>query len=125
MGGFTRLLHSGEADDLMDEVPTFVAQPLPNSVVEHEAYPVLNRPYAFLQWIKVGPLSFFEGCWGKWAQLHNHGLGQEPPTLLRGEASEASTAAALHEECKCVLLCWCLFPRTAGHKDHRGVYSHE
>lgn len=52
MGGFTRLLHSGEADDLMDEVPTFVAQPLPNSVVEHEAYPVLNRPYAFLQWIQ-------------------------------------------------------------------------
>lgn len=52
MGGFTRLLHSGQADDLMDEVPTFVAQPLPNSVVEHEHYPVLNRPYAFLQWIK-------------------------------------------------------------------------
>lgn len=53
MGGFTRLLHSGQADDLMDEVPTFVARPLPNSVVEHEAYPVLNRPYAFLQWITV------------------------------------------------------------------------
>lgn len=53
MGGFTRLLHSGEPDDLMDEVPTFVAQPLPNSVVEHESYPVLNRPYAFLQWIRA------------------------------------------------------------------------
>lgn len=53
MGGFTRLLHSGQADDLMDEVPTFVAQPLPNDVVDHETYPVLNRPYAFLQWIKV------------------------------------------------------------------------
>lgn len=52
MGGFTRLLHSGQADDLMTEVPTFVAQRLPNSVVEHEAYPVLNRPYAFLQWIQ-------------------------------------------------------------------------
>jgi hypothetical protein len=57
MGGFTRLLHSGEADDLMDEVPTFVAQPLPNSVVEHEAYPVLNRPYAFLQWIKASNIT--------------------------------------------------------------------
>lgn len=52
MGGFTRLLHSGQADDLMTEVPTFVAQPLPNSVVEHDTYPVLNRPYAFLQWIQ-------------------------------------------------------------------------
>lgn len=49
MGGFTRLLHSGQADDLMDEIPTFVADPLPNSVVEHDWYPVLNRPYAFLQ----------------------------------------------------------------------------
>jgi hypothetical protein len=29
MGGFTRLLHSGEPDDLMDEIPTWVAQPLP------------------------------------------------------------------------------------------------
>jgi hypothetical protein len=57
MGGFTRLLHSGQADDLMDEVPTFVAQPLPNSVVEHEAYPVLNRPYAFLQWIKASNIT--------------------------------------------------------------------
>lgn len=26
MGGFTRLLHSGQADDLMEEVPTYVAQ---------------------------------------------------------------------------------------------------
>lgn len=28
MGGFTRLLHSGEADELMDEIPTHVVQPL-------------------------------------------------------------------------------------------------
>lgn len=53
MGGFTRLLHSGQPDDLMDEIPTFVAEPLPNSVVKHDSYPVLNRPYAFLQWIKA------------------------------------------------------------------------
>lgn len=52
MGGFTRLLHSGQPDDLMDEVPTFVAQPLPESVVPHEYYPVLNRPYALLQWVQ-------------------------------------------------------------------------
>lgn len=29
MGGFTRVLHSGKPDSLMDEIPTFVAQPLP------------------------------------------------------------------------------------------------
>jgi hypothetical protein len=55
MGGFTRLLHSGQADDLMEEVPTFVADPLPESVVAHDWYPVLNRPWAFMQWVqKVG-----------------------------------------------------------------------
>ena len=30
MGGFTRLLHSGAPDDLMEEIPTFVANPLPD-----------------------------------------------------------------------------------------------
>lgn len=29
MGGFTRILHSGKADKFMEEIPTFVAQPLP------------------------------------------------------------------------------------------------
>ena len=28
MGGFTRILHSGAPDDLVGEIPTFVAQPL-------------------------------------------------------------------------------------------------
>lgn len=28
MGGFTRLLHSGEQDELMDEIPTVVVNPL-------------------------------------------------------------------------------------------------
>ncbi len=50
MGGFTRLLHSGQADDLMDELPTVVVDPLPQSMVEHSWYVVLNRPYAFVQW---------------------------------------------------------------------------
>ena len=30
MGGFTRILHSGQPDDLMNELPTFVATPLPD-----------------------------------------------------------------------------------------------
>ena len=50
MGGFTRLLHSGSPDDLMDELPTVVVDPLPHSMVEHSWYIVLNRPYAFVQW---------------------------------------------------------------------------
>lgn len=29
MGGFTRVLHSGKPDSLMDEIPTFVVDPLP------------------------------------------------------------------------------------------------
>ena len=29
MGGFTRILHSGSPDNLMDEIPTFVVDPLP------------------------------------------------------------------------------------------------
>lgn len=29
MGGFTRILHSGASDNLMDEIPTFVVDPLP------------------------------------------------------------------------------------------------
>ncbi|CAD7698291.1 unnamed protein product, partial [Ostreobium quekettii] len=51
MGGFTRILHSGRPDDLMDEIPTYVAKPLPNEA-ENRGYVVLNRPYAFLQWAR-------------------------------------------------------------------------
>lgn len=29
MGGFTRVLHSGSPDNLMEEIPTFVVDPLP------------------------------------------------------------------------------------------------
>lgn len=28
MGGFTRILHSGKPDEFVDEIPTFVADPL-------------------------------------------------------------------------------------------------
>eukprot|EP00798_Chlamydomonas_sp_ICE-L_P013404 gene13404-19255_t len=52
IGGWTRLLHSGSADDLMDELPTMVVDPLPQDQVEHSWYVVLNRPYAFAQWVK-------------------------------------------------------------------------
>ncbi|XP_074588358.1 hydroxyproline O-arabinosyltransferase NOD3-like [Curcuma longa] len=50
MGGFTRVLHSGEPDSLMQEIPTFVVDPLPAGV--DRGYIVLNRPWAFVQWLE-------------------------------------------------------------------------
>ncbi|KAK6118371.1 hypothetical protein DH2020_047942 [Rehmannia glutinosa] len=50
MGGFTRILHSGQPDRFMDEIPTFVAQPLPSGM--DQGYVVLNRPWAFVQWLQ-------------------------------------------------------------------------
>lgn len=50
MGGFTRVLHSGKPDNLMDEIPTFVVDPLPRGV--DRGYVVLNRPWAFVQWLE-------------------------------------------------------------------------
>ena len=35
MGSFTRLLHTGQPDDLMNEIPTWVAQPLPAEHPDH------------------------------------------------------------------------------------------
>lgn len=32
MGGFTRVLHSGQPDNLMEEIPSFVVDPLPEGV---------------------------------------------------------------------------------------------
>ncbi|THU51431.1 hypothetical protein C4D60_Mb06t30980 [Musa balbisiana] len=50
MGGFTRILHSGRPDKLVDEIPTFVADPLPAGT--DQGYIVLNRPWAFVQWLQ-------------------------------------------------------------------------
>ncbi|KAF8009984.1 hypothetical protein BT93_J0843 [Corymbia citriodora subsp. variegata] len=50
MGGFTRILHSGNADNLMDEIPTIVVDPLPAGL--DRGYIVLNRPWAFVQWLE-------------------------------------------------------------------------
>jgi len=49
MGGFTRILHSGKPDEFVDEIPTFVADPLAEG---DQGYIVLNRPWAFVQWIQ-------------------------------------------------------------------------
>ncbi|KAF8022207.1 hypothetical protein BT93_G2371 [Corymbia citriodora subsp. variegata] len=50
MGGFTRILHSGSPDNLMDEIPTMVVNPLPEGL--DRGYVVLNRPWAFVQWLE-------------------------------------------------------------------------
>ncbi|KAM7502420.1 hypothetical protein LguiB_001324 [Lonicera macranthoides] len=50
MGGFTRVLHSGNADNLMEEIPTMVVDPLPDGL--DRGYIVLNRPWAFVQWLE-------------------------------------------------------------------------
>ena len=76
MGGFTRILHSGNTDNLMDEIPTFVVDPLPPGLdqvdknfafflisslgmvlsnelnLSFKGYVVLNRPWAFVQWLE-------------------------------------------------------------------------
>ncbi|XP_073125305.1 hydroxyproline O-arabinosyltransferase 3-like isoform X2 [Henckelia pumila] len=49
MGKFTRVLHSGAPDNLMDEIPSFVVDPLPPGL--DRGYIVLNRPWAFVQWL--------------------------------------------------------------------------
>ncbi|EPS66914.1 hypothetical protein M569_07861, partial [Genlisea aurea] len=50
MGGFTRILHSGVPDRFMDEIPTFVAQPLPEGV--DQGFVVLNRCWGVVQWLQ-------------------------------------------------------------------------
>ncbi|XP_030505963.2 hydroxyproline O-arabinosyltransferase NOD3 [Cannabis sativa] len=50
MGKFTRVLHSGTPDNLMEEIPSFVVDPLPQGL--DRGYIVLNRPWAFVQWLE-------------------------------------------------------------------------
>lgn len=41
MGGFTRILHSGSPDNLMNEIPTFVVDPLPAGLDRVKVLPAL------------------------------------------------------------------------------------
>ncbi|KAI3739008.1 hypothetical protein L2E82_29345 [Cichorium intybus] len=50
MGEFTGILHSKKPDNLMDEIPTFVVDPLPSGL--DRGYIVLNRPWEFVQWLE-------------------------------------------------------------------------
>ncbi|XP_076949141.1 hydroxyproline O-arabinosyltransferase RDN2-like [Bidens hawaiensis] len=54
MGKFTRILHADQPDNLMDEIPTFVVDELPYCL--DKGYVVLNRPWAFVQWLKMATI---------------------------------------------------------------------
>ncbi|GLC53212.1 hypothetical protein PLESTB_000720300 [Pleodorina starrii] len=86
MGGFTRLLHSGKADDLMDEIPTVVVDPLPPSVSKNTTYIVLNRPYAFIEWInRISiPEKYFVMC------ETDHLFMRPMPNLMNGDSQGAA-----------------------------------
>jgi hypothetical protein len=52
MGGFTRILHSGKPDNLMDEIPTTVVDPLPAGLDQvsflHSSFSLSIEPASFV-----------------------------------------------------------------------------
>jgi hypothetical protein len=52
MGGFTRILHSGKPDNLMDEIPTTVVDPLPAGLDQvsflHSSFSLWIEPASFV-----------------------------------------------------------------------------
>jgi len=61
MGGFTRILHSGKPDQFMDEIPTFVAQPLPagmDQVLLCFLILLLLAQLCFVGWVGCSVLCF-------------------------------------------------------------------
>ncbi len=51
--GFTRVLHRGSPDELMDEVPTFRANPLQPACDNWCEYPVSDRANAVRQFLEA------------------------------------------------------------------------
>ena len=49
LGGYTRILHSSQADDIMHLVPTLVVEHLPLGI--DRGYGPMHRPWAFSQWL--------------------------------------------------------------------------
>ncbi|KAL6606085.1 hypothetical protein ACP70R_041738 [Stipagrostis hirtigluma subsp. patula] len=47
MGGFTRILHSGRPDEFVDEIPTFVADPLPEGIDQGDTLFSIGRGHLF------------------------------------------------------------------------------
>ena len=61
--GFTRILHTGAADDLMAEIPTIVARPL-DGANRDDGYVVLNRPWAVVRPAAAGAEGAADGAAG-------------------------------------------------------------
>ncbi|GLI66190.1 hypothetical protein VaNZ11_009955 [Volvox africanus] len=63
--GFTRILHRMKPDELMDEIPTFRANPLHPQCDEWCDFPVADRPNAVKQWIDAAAKdpSMIKGAW--------------------------------------------------------------
>ncbi|KAL4424883.1 hypothetical protein ABPG77_002106 [Micractinium sp. CCAP 211/92] len=54
MGGYTRLLHSGKADDWVDEIPTVIVPPAPAQFEKIlQRFPVLHRSFALKDWLET------------------------------------------------------------------------
>lgn len=49
LGGYTRILHCSQADDIMHLVPTLVVEHLPPGL--DRGYGPMHRPWAFSQWL--------------------------------------------------------------------------
>lgn len=49
LGGYTRILHCSQADDIMHLVPTVVVEHLPIGI--DRGYGPMHRPWAFSQWL--------------------------------------------------------------------------
>ena len=89
MGGFTRILHSGRPDELMDEIPTVVVENLSNKGGDH-GFVVLSRPYAFVQWAEKlarGEISIEEDY--VLMAEPDHLLLRPLPNLMQGERAAA------------------------------------
>ncbi|KAG2496629.1 hypothetical protein HYH03_005450 [Edaphochlamys debaryana] len=63
--GFTRILHRTKPDELMDEIPTFRANPLHPQCDEWCDFPVADRPNAVAQWIAAAATNpgMIKGAW--------------------------------------------------------------
>ncbi|PNH02423.1 hypothetical protein TSOC_011595 [Tetrabaena socialis] len=63
--GFTRILHRMKPDEVMDEIPTFRADPLHPKCDEWCDFPVADRPNAVKQWIDAAAKDpgMIKGAW--------------------------------------------------------------
>jgi hypothetical protein len=104
MGGFTRLLHTGQPDDLMNEIPTWVAQPLP---AEHPD-PGCAPGWAGAAWAagccRLLQLLLKRLCCRRWWLELGCSLIARTGALPDG-AAQGVPSSAPSPACQCALLC--------------------